>query len=105
MRRRRTVLALLWIAGPGLLATAGGSWAQDEDLGGLAPGPGQEVVYYTCNVCHSIRLVTQQRLSRERWDKLLEGMVEEQGMAEPAPEDRELILDYLAAHYGADAAR
>jgi hypothetical protein len=105
MRRRKSVLALLWIVGPGLLATAGASWAQDEDLGGLAPGPGQEVVYNTCNVCHSIQLVTQQRLSRERWDELLEGMVEEQGMAEPAPEDRELILDYLGAHYGAGAAR
>jgi hypothetical protein len=105
MRRPGRVLASLWIAAGGLLATAGVSWGQDEDLAGLPPGPGQEVVYYTCNVCHSIRLVTQQRLSRERWDKLLEGMVEEQGMAEPAPQDRELILDYLAAHYGADAAR
>jgi hypothetical protein len=105
MRRRRQLLAAFWLAVPGLLAPAGAPQAQDEDLGGLPPGPGQEVVYYTCNACHSIRLVTQQRLSRERWDGLLDWMVEEQGMAEPAPEDRELILDYLGTHYSTGAAQ
>jgi cytochrome c len=65
------------------------------------PGPGQAEAGLLCDSCHSLTLVKQQKLSRATWDKLLVWMVEEQGMAEQAPEDRELILDYLAEHFGA----
>jgi cytochrome c len=72
-----------------------------QDWQGLPPGPGREEVFHTCNACHSLMLVTQQGMSRERWDDTLEWMVEEQGMSEI--EDlatRDLILDYLASHFG-----
>ena len=49
-----------------------------------------------------MRLVTQQGLSRSVWDEVLDYMVEEQEMAELEPEDRKLILDYLARFYGPD---
>jgi cytochrome c len=62
-------------------------------------------VYYAGNACHSIRLVTQRRLSRQRWDQLLEWMVAEQGMAELTPEGRRVILNHLAARYGPDVPR
>lgn len=91
-------------------------WARDLILGylethfgeqekrnwkGLPPGPGREEVYYTCTACHSIRMVTQQGLNRDRWDETLEWMVEEQGMAEIEDEAmRDLILDYLSTHFG-----
>ena len=74
---------------------------QEQDWQGLPPGPGREEVFYSCNSCHSLKLVTQQGMSRERWDETLEWMVEEQGMAEI--EDaviRDLILDYLSTHFG-----
>lgn len=103
--RRAPALAALVLAAAWGLAPGGTARAQDDELGGLPPAPGQEIVYYTCNACHSIRLVSQQRLSRQRWDELLGWMVEEQGMAEPAPEDRALILDYLSAHFGTDGGR
>jgi cytochrome c len=64
-------------------------------------GPGQAETGLLCNACHSLAIVKQQRLSRDVWDKLLDWMVEEQGMAEQTPERRLLILDYLAAHFGA----
>lgn len=84
----------------GLVLGAGaGAPAQDE-LGGLPAGPGQEETYYACSACHSIRLVTQQRLPRRRWDHLLDWMVEEQGMPELPADERELILGYLTTHYG-----
>jgi len=65
------------------------------------PGPGQAETGRLCNSCHSLTLVKQQKLSRSTWDKLLVWMVEEQGMAEQPPGTRDLILDYLAAHFGA----
>lgn len=76
-------------------------FGEERDWQGLPPGPGREEVFYACNACHSLMLVTQQGMSRARWDETLEWMVEEQGMNEI--EDvatRDLILDYLTAHFG-----
>jgi len=64
-------------------------------------GPGQAEAGQLCNSCHSLAIVKQQRLSRSTWDKLLNWMVNEQGMAPQAPERRELILGYLTANFGA----
>ncbi len=77
---------------------AGGTSADNEDWGGLPPGPGREEVYETCDACHSVKLVSQQRLSRDVWDETLDWMVEEQDMPELDPEARELILDYLGTY-------
>jgi cytochrome c len=75
--------------------------ASQPDFGPDWPaGPGQAETGVLCNACHSLAIVKQQRLSRDVWDKLLDWMVEEQGMAEQTPERRLLILDYLAAHFG-----
>lgn len=74
---------------------------QEQDWQGLPPGPGREEVFYTCNACHSLMIVTQQGMSRTRWNATLEWMVEEQGMNEiEDAATRDLILDYLAAHFG-----
>ena len=43
-------------------------------------------------------MVLQQRLSREDWDETLVWMVEEQGMPQPDPEERKIILDYLGTY-------
>jgi hypothetical protein len=101
MRVGYRVLAILVLA----LAGWGSAAAQEEDFGGLPEAPGREEVFYACNACHSIRLVTQQRLSRKRWDELLDWMVEKQGMAALAADDRAVILDYLATYYAQDVPR
>jgi len=73
----------------------------EEGWAGLPPGPGREEVFYSCNSCHSLMLVTQQGMSRDRWEETLEWMVEEQGMSEfPDAATRTLVLDYLSNHYG-----
>ena len=69
-----------------------------EDYAGLPPGPGREEVFYTCQACHSLMLVLQQRLSREDWDETLVWMVKEQDMPQPDPEERKIILDYLGTY-------
>ena len=77
----------------------------EQDWRGLPPGPGREQVFYSCQACHSLAIVKQQGLSRESWDESLNWMVEKQGMPRLEPDDRKLILDYLATHYGRDSSR
>lgn len=70
-----------------------------EDFGQLVVAEGVEETWYACTACHSEMIVAQQGKNREDWDETLDWMVEEQGMPELPPEDRETILDYLAEHY------
>jgi len=74
----------------------------EEDFGLLVNEPGVEETFYACTGCHSEMIVVQQGKTRENWDKLFAWMVEEQGMAELPEDEREVILDYLAAHYNTD---
>ena len=74
----------------------------EDDYQGLPPGKGREEVFGLCGTCHSMKLVTQQGLSRSTWAEVLVFMVEEQEMPELEPEDEELVLDYLAKFYGPD---
>ncbi|GAB4200822.1 MAG: c-type cytochrome [Wenzhouxiangellaceae bacterium] len=66
----------------------------------LIPAAGAPLVAAWCGGCHSIELVTQQRLDREGWRLLLQWMQEEQGMPEMPVEHQVQVLDYLATHYG-----
>lgn len=70
------------------------------DYGGLAEGEGRRDVYTRCSACHSLMIVKQQGMSRDRWDETLDWMVEEQGMDETERDERERILRYLAEYYG-----
>ncbi len=71
----------------------------ESEINDLPPGPGRDAVYYTCRACHSDKQFTQQRLSRDEWDELLTAMVRENGMAEPEPWARTLMLNYLSTHF------
>ena len=68
----------------------------------LVDGKGRDETEAYCAACHSLNTVTQQKLSRNDWDELLVWMVEEQAMPEIPKDDRKLVLDYLAKHYGVD---
>jgi hypothetical protein len=72
----------------------------DEDFGGLPEGEGREDVFYNCQACHSLRTLTQQSLSRSRWDQILDDMVHVHGMNELDEDERERVLDYLAEAFG-----
>ena len=106
------VMAAAMLAGWGALSSAVPATerikpgaGEDEDYGGLPEGPGREEVYYVCQACHSLAIVKQQGLDRESWDETLVWMVKEQEMPPLDPENRRLVLDYLATHYGRDSDR
>ncbi|WP_105316926.1 c-type cytochrome [Thermus tenuipuniceus] len=66
----------------------------------LPEGPGQEVVLAKCQACHDIGFVARERLSRERWDAVINEMVM-RGL-QVTPEERAVILDYLATYLGTE---
>jgi len=74
----------------------------EDEYQGLPAGEGRDEVFGLCGACHSLKLVVQQGLSRSRWSDTLDYMTEEQEMPELEPEQRKLILDYLARFYGPD---
>ncbi|MDX1575677.1 MAG: hypothetical protein R3285_05760, partial [Kiloniellales bacterium] len=82
MRLATLASAAMLLASGGLPVPAAAQEADDLDYGGLPPGPGQEEVYYTCQPCHSLKIVVQQGLTRDSWEETLVWMVEEQGMPE-----------------------
>jgi cytochrome c len=90
------------IAGVCLAACAGALAAAEPEYGMLVDRPGVEATYALCSACHSEMIVAQQGLSRKRWEKMLEWMVEEQGMPELDDDELEEILSYLAENYGED---
>jgi len=76
--------------------------AGDPELGNLPPGEGAEDVFYMCTACHSLDIITQQRMTDARWAYTLTWMSEEQGMPELDPETHERILIYLQTHFTSD---
>lgn len=74
----------------------------DPELGNLPAAPGAEDTFYLCSACHSIRLVTQQRLTDARWDYLWDWMIREQKMPEQDAETKSTILNYLKTYYSAE---
>ncbi len=80
--------------------TPGSTFDPNDVYWGLPRQPGYETVAAYCSACHTLQIVMAQRQSREGWDYLLHWMVEKQSMAEPAPETREEMLNYLSRELG-----
>ena len=66
---------------------------------GLVIAPGSEVVSVQCTVCHSARLITQNRANRDGWLAMIRWMQDTQGLWSLG-DNEPLVLDYLAQHYG-----
>lgn len=94
--------SIMSAAAAALMAVSVSPVHASEDFGRLPEGEGQETVFYSCVACHSITTVTNQRFSRRVWDEVLVWMVEDQGMPELPDDEREIVLNYLAKHLGAE---
>ena len=86
----RALLLALLLAAPA---------AAQEEPGVLPPGPHRDETFYLCTACHSTQLITRQGMTRERWDETLHWMTEKQAMPALEGEDRQRVLDYLAASF------
>lgn len=56
------------------------------------------VVLSSCTPCHSAKLITQNRATREGWDEMIDWMQATQGLPSLGNK-RTLILDYLSTFY------
>ncbi len=65
---------------------------------GLIIAPGLAIVKTTCVKCHSPKLITQKRATREGWVATIRWMQQTQGLWDLG-KDEPLILDYLAKNY------
>ena len=65
----------------------------------LPEGAGREDTFYRCTACHSTAVIRRSRLSRERWDELMDWMTEKHGMPALEGEERQLVVDYLAGAF------
>jgi len=65
---------------------------------GLKADPNLQLIIGSCTSCHSAKLITQNRATRQGWKNMIVWMQETQGLTDLG--DREpKILDYLAKYY------
>jgi hypothetical protein len=83
-----------------LLALGLASGAMAEDEAALPEGEGRADTFAACTGCHSTAIIRRSRFTRDQWDGLLDWMTERQGMPPLETEQRALVLDYLARHFG-----
>ncbi len=65
---------------------------------GFVDGDGLMTVVNNCTNCHSAKLVTQNRMSKERWLATIRWMQETQNLWDLG-NNEEIIVSYLAEHY------
>ena len=70
-----------------------------ESIDILPDDAGREDTFAVCTACHNTALIRRSAFSRDRWDEVLDWMVEKQGMPVLDPELRTSILGYLARNF------
>lgn len=65
---------------------------------GMIYAEGFDIVRGTCTSCHSAKLVTQNRATREGWTEMIRWMQAKQGLWDLGANEP-IILDYLATNY------
>lgn len=79
---------------------------EDEDLiengihvrTGLVDAEGLMVVVNNCTNCHSAKLITQNRMTKERWNTTIKWMQETQNLWDLGG-NQEIIVNYLVTNY------
>jgi mono/diheme cytochrome c family protein len=90
----------LWL--PLLVLIAAPAAAEDvplDQFSGLKMTGDWQVVLGNCVACHSPKLITQQRGTRQQWLTMIRWMQKKQNLWEFTPEVEDKILTYLAENY------
>ncbi|MGY8916006.1 MAG: monoheme cytochrome C [Flavobacteriales bacterium] len=66
---------------------------------GFVEADGMQQVINNCTNCHSAKLVTQNRMSKEGWTATIRWMQKTQNLWDLG-ENEDVIVDYLAKNYG-----
>jgi competence protein ComEA len=69
----------------------------------LPEGEAKPVVVRMCGKCHGLEWVTRARMTKERWDDVVDDMVSRG--AQGTDDDVGLIVEYLAKNFGKDRPR
>jgi hypothetical protein len=69
---------------------------------GFIAGEGLQLVIANCTNCHSAKLVTQNRFTKEGWTNVIRWMQETQGLWDLGANE-EAIVAYLSTHYAPEA--
>ena len=69
---------------------------------GLFIDNGYKTVKQHCSICHSLKIVTQSKASRQGWLDTIRWMQKEQGMLALNKQSETIILNYLAKNYAPD---
>ena len=65
---------------------------------GLKAGEGLELVITNCTNCHSAKMITQNRATKEGWESMIKWMQETQNLWDLGV-NQEAIVNYLATYY------
>ncbi len=76
-----------------------------DPFSGLKMTGDWQIVLGNCVACHSPKLITQQRGTREQWLQMIRWMQKKQNLWQFDPDTETRIIAYLAEHYPPDAAR
>jgi cytochrome c5 len=93
------------VAAPPLAAPASTPARAIDAATGFVIDDGMEVVAATCTVCHSSKLVIQNRGTRRDWEELLRWMQKNHNLWTLDESVRATILDYLTRNYAPEAPR
>lgn len=65
---------------------------------GLKAGDGLQLVIGNCTNCHSAKMITQNRATKEGWESMIQWMQETQNLWDLG-ENQEAIVTYLSTYY------
>lgn len=96
----RVILTLGFLAGALVVMAPVHGSSQER---GLPEGEGAEIAKASCLSCHGTHLITEQRLTREKWLGEVNKMINWGAVVDPADKDK--LADYFTQHFGYHPAK